>query len=170
MDKLHIRDEVPADIDAVRAVETAAFGRPEEAQLVDLLRTNGAAVISLVAEWEGGIAGHILFSPVTADDAPEARLLGLAPVAVAPGQQRGGIGGALIRAGLARAESLGCDGVVLLGHPEYYPRFGFVPASRFGICCEYDCPDEAFMALPLREGGLAGVTGLVRYAPEFATV
>lgn len=170
MENLYVRDEVPADHDAVRAVETAAFGRPEEAQLVDLLRANGAAVISLVAAWEGGIVGHILFSPVTADAAPQARLLGLAPVAVAPAQQRLGIGGALIRAGLARAMALGYDGVVLLGHPEYYPRFGFVPASRFGIRCEYDCPDEAFMALPLREGGLVEVTGLVRYAPEFGAV
>lgn len=167
---MHVCDFAPAHADAVSGIVTAAFDRPEEAHLVDALRDGGKAVIELVALHDGVVVGHILFSPVTADDAPDARLLGLAPVSVSPHAQRQGLGGALIREGLSRAAALGYQGVVLLGHPEYYPRFGFVPASRFGIRCEYDCPDEAFMALPLAPGALDNIHGLVKYAPEFATV
>lgn len=169
MAEIVVRDEAPGDHARVRAVVEAAFGRAAEADLVDAIRTNGNAVISLVAEGPGGVAGHVLFSPVTVEGS-DARVLGLAPVAVAPGAQRQGAGGALIRAGLARAEALGFAGVVLIGHPAYYPRFGFVPASRFGLRSEYGVPDEVFMAIALRPGALAGVRGLVRYGAEFAGV
>lgn len=164
-----IRPEIPADIPQIHAVVAAAFETDAEARLVDALRASGNATISLVAEQEGAIVGHILFSPVTVDGTA-VPVLGLAPVSVVPAHQRQGIGGALIREGLTRAAARGYTAAVLLGHPEYYPRFGFVPASRFGLRCEYDCPDEAFMALELSPGALAGLSGLVQYRAEFAEV
>lgn len=96
--------------------------------------------------------------------------MGLAPMAVMPAAQRRGIGSALIRSGLERCAQLGYSAVVVLGHPEYYPRFGFVPASRFGIGCEYEVPDEVFMALELEPGALTGMSGTIRYHPAFAEV
>lgn len=165
-----LRPELPADRAAVRAVNEAAFGQPAEAGLVEVLHRAGAAVVALVAEVDGTVAGHILFSPVTVEPPAGRLLLGLAPMAVAPPRQRSGLGSRLVREGLARCKAAGAAGVVVLGHPEYYPRFGFVPAHRLGLRCEYDVPPEAFMALELTPGGLAGVTGLVRYHPAFAGV
>ena len=97
-------------------------------------------------------------------------LVRMGPVAVAPAHQREGAGGLLIRAGLARCEEMGITAVVLLGHPDYYPRFGFVPSVEFGIDSEYDVPAEAFMALELRPNGLHGKTGRGTYHPTFNTV
>jgi putative acetyltransferase len=94
--------------------------------------------------------------------------MGLAPMAVLPARQRQGIGSALVRDGLGRCRELGYEAVVVLGHPGYYPRFGFVPASRFGIGCEYDVPAEVFMALELVPGALRGKPGTIRYHPAFA--
>lgn len=164
-----VREETLADTAAVRDVVTAAFGQPGEAGLVDSIRANGRAVISLVAEEDGVVVGHILFSPVTLEEGT-ARVLGLAPLSVAREHQRRGIGGELMRAGLARARELEYEAVVLLGHPEYYPRFGFVPASQFGLHCEYDAPADAFMAIELRPGGLAGTRGLAKYCEDFAAL
>jgi putative acetyltransferase len=162
-----IRDEQPGDIPAIRAVNMAAFPTPAEADLVDALRTEASGLVSLVAEDEPGvIVGHIMFSPVTlAGEAP--LLMGLAPMAVMPGRQRQGIGSRLIAAGLERCGQLGAAAVVVLGHADYYPRFGFAPASRFGLRCEYDVPDDVFMARELRGGGLNGLTGTIRYHSEF---
>jgi putative acetyltransferase len=128
--------------------------------------------VSLVALCDGALVGHIFFSPVTIAAAPvELVPMGLAPVGVLPAYQRAGIGGALVRAGLAACRALGARAVVVLGHPSYYPRFGFVPARRFGLHCEYVPPDDdAFMARELQPGALAGVTGVVRYAPAFANL
>jgi putative acetyltransferase len=163
-----IRVETAQDVAAVAAVERAAFGRSEEAELVDRLRTSGSPYVSLVADAGDAVVGHIFFSPVTIATAPPDLLpMGLAPMAVLPERQRSGIGGALIRAGLDSCRALGARAVVVLGHPAYYPRFGFVPAVRFGLRCEYDAPEEAFMALELMPGALRGVRGLVRFAPAF---
>ena len=166
---LLVRDETLSDTAAVREIVTAAFGQPGEAGLVDSIRANGRAVISLVAEENGVVVGHILFSPVTLEEGA-ARVLGLAPLSVAPEHQRRGIGGELMRAGLERARELDYNAVVLLGHPEYYPRFGFVPAAKLGLHCEYDAPVEAFMAIELRPGGLAGARGLAKYCEDFAAL
>jgi putative acetyltransferase len=163
-----VRDERPPDRAAVRAVNEAAFGQPAEANLVEALHQAGAAVVALVAEREGTIAGHILFSPVTVEHARGRRLAGLAPMAVAPERQRQGIGSLLVREGAARCLAAGCDGIVVVGHPEYYPRFGFVPAHTLGLRTEYDVPPEVFMALTLPGRSLAGVSGLVRFHPAFA--
>jgi putative acetyltransferase len=148
---LSIRHEELEDVAAVRFVNEQAFGREAEANLVEALRAAAKVAISLVAIQDDAVVGHILFSPVAIEPAGgAARPLGLAPVAVLPACQRGGIGTLLIEAGLAECRKGGFDGVMVLGHPEYYPRFGFIPAGRFGLNCEYDAPEEAFMALELR--------------------
>jgi putative acetyltransferase len=164
---VRIRRERDADADAIRRVHHAAFGQPDEGRIVEALRAAGAATLSLVAELDGAVAGHIVFSPVTIDRATG--VVGLAPMAVDPAHQRAGIGSALVRAGLDELRSLGHGAVVVLGHVAYYPRFGFVPASRFGLRCEYAVPDEVFMALELRPGALAGRAGTVRYRPELTS-
>lgn len=165
-----IRDEAAADRAGVRRVNERAFGQPAEADLVEALHRAGAAVISLVAEVDRQVVGHILFSPVTVEPAAGTRLLGLAPMAVDSEWQRQGIGSDLVRTGLARAAAAGYDGIVVLGHSGYYPRFGFRPAAECGLGCEYDAPPEAFMALALPGRSLDGVPGLVRYHPAFGQV
>lgn len=167
--EVDVRDEEPFDHDAVRAINEAAFDTAAEANLVDTLRTSAMPCISLVAEVNGEVVGHIMFTPVTLDDAG-GLVMGLAPMAVAPDSQRHGIGSALVREGLARCGRLGAIAVVVLGHPEFYPRFGFVPASRFDIGCEYDVPDEAFMAIELAEGSLDCVSGTARYHAAFGSL
>ena len=153
----------------VRAVNEAAFGQRVEADLVEALHRANVVVVSLVAELDGYIVGHILFSPVSVDGT-STPLVGLGPMAVLPQFQRRGIGGLLIREGLERCRESGIEGTVVVGHPEYYPRFGFRPAHQFGLHCEYDVPPEVFMTLELVPGSLHHVTGLVRYHQAFANV
>lgn len=162
-----IRAEEARDRDAVRAVNLAAFETPAEADLVDALREQAEPVISLVAEDHGQVVGHILFSPVTLSGHPDLRIMGLGPMAVAPGHQRSGIGSALARAGIELCSRLGSGAVVVLGHPHYYPRFGFMPSTRFGIRSEYDVPEDVFMILELQPGYLLGASGTVRYHTAF---
>ncbi|MCC6763679.1 MAG: N-acetyltransferase [Deltaproteobacteria bacterium] len=161
-----VRAEAPADADAVREVVTRAFGRTDEARLVDALRAAGKATIALVGERGGRVAGYVAFSPVTLDGAPLG--LGLAPLAVAPEAQRAGIGAALVRAGLDACRTARVDVVVVLGSPVYYGRFGFVAAEGRDLRSEYDVPPGVFQALELRPGTLGGRAGVVRYAEEFA--
>jgi len=165
---MQIRTEIEGDQAAIRALNEAAFEGSAEADLVDGLRQNAAPIISLVAEDEGSVVGHIFFSPVTHSDDAELQLMGLAPMAVTPDLQRTGIGSALIEAGLEQCRSLGCAGVVVLGHPNYYPRFGFESASAFGIVSEYDVPEGVFMVLELQKGALADKSGRVHYHREFS--
>lgn len=147
-----MRPALAADHPAIRAVETAAFGRPDEADIVEAVRTGGAALVELVAEADGGLVGHILFSRMSVT--PVRFIAGLAPVAVSPAAQRRGIGGALCRAGLEALRVLGCEAVVVLGHPAYYPRFGFSTAAAAAIASPY-AGSPAFMALELMPGALA---------------
>jgi putative acetyltransferase len=163
---MHIRSEEPTDIGAIHAVNRAAFETSTEADLVDALRKQAHPIVSLVAEDAGAIVGHIFFSPVTLSG-HALTMMGLAPMAVLPAQHRRGIGSALVRAGLERCRELGFAAVIVLGHAEYYPRFGFVPASRFGIGCEYDVADRVFMALELERGSLRGKSGTIRYHAAF---
>jgi putative acetyltransferase len=166
-----VRPESAADHAGVHLVHERAFRQPDEADLVDALRQAAAPQVSLVAEADGRLAGHIFFSPVTlAPACPDLQGMGLAPVGVLPELQSRGIGSQLIRAGLDACRQLGQDFVVVLGHPEYYPRFSFVAAQTYGLRSEYRVPDEAFMALEMRAGALAGRAGLVRYHPLFATL
>jgi putative acetyltransferase len=167
---MQIRTERPEDIPGIRTVNLTAFDTRTEADLVDALRSHAEPVISLVAEEYQVIVGHILFSPATLTGHSDVRIAGLAPMAVVPERQRQGIGTALVREGLDRCRQLGFAAVIVVGHPEYYPRFGFTPASRFGIACEYDVPENVFMALELEREALKGKAGTVRYHPAFAGV
>jgi putative acetyltransferase len=164
-----VRLEEPGDIDAIRETNALAFGSPLEASLVDALR-GSEHYLSLVAGVDGEVVGHILFTPVRLEPPASVQIAGLAPMAVRPAHQRQGIGGQLVRAGLDQCRQRGYSAVVVLGHPEYYPRFGFVPGHTFGLTCEFPSPQEAFMAIELVSDALKGVSGLVRYLPAFAEV
>jgi putative acetyltransferase len=165
---VRIRPERADDAAAVRAVHCAAFPTDAEARLVERLRACGAACVSLVAEVDDAVVGHVLFSPVSVVAASGCRQgLGLAPLAVLPAHQRCGVGSALVREGLAVCRQAGWAFVVVLGHPGYYPRFGFRQASAAGLGNEYGA-DKAFMVLELQPGSLPAGGGLVRYGPEFA--
>lgn len=160
-----IRDEREADHAAVFSLNATAFPTDAEARLVDALRTRAHPTISLVAEDEEGIVvGHILFSPVTLREHPDRFLMGLAPMAVLPERQRSGIGSALVQAGLKSCATLGVGAVVVLGHPDYYPKFGFVPSVGFGVVSTYDVPPEFFMALELKHCSLDGGGTVVYHA------
>ncbi|MGH8886645.1 MAG: GNAT family N-acetyltransferase [Egibacteraceae bacterium] len=163
-----IRPESPRDHAAVRAVHAAAFGHAAEADLVDALRDSPAWVpqFSLVAESDGGIVGHVLLTRVAIATGAG---LALAPLGVLPHRQRRGVGSALVRAVLEAAATAGEPLVVVLGDPAYYGRFGFLPASRYGVTCAYDVSDEVFQALPLPTYSGAP-RGLVRYPEPFSAL
>ena len=165
---LVIRPETPEDSAAVRNINEEAFGSSIEADLVEKLRSRQAYTLSLVAADGDKVIGHILFSPVTIESRDTSfGALGLGPMAILPSYQRKGIGSQLVHAGLQECKCLGHEIMVVLGHPDYYPRFGFVPASTYGIKCKYDVPNEVFMVLELRPGALSGRSGVVKYQPEF---
>jgi HAD superfamily hydrolase (TIGR01509 family) len=162
-----IRQETPADIPGIRRVEEQAFQRLAEADLVDLCRKRGKVSLSLVAILDGGVAGHVLLTPVRLEPPNDGlRGLGLGPVAVLPEYQRRGIGSSLIRSGVEVCRARSYDFIVLLGDPRYYSRFGFKPARSFGLSSDYGDGDE-FQALEVRSGALAGACGRVKYIPEF---
>lgn len=170
MDSFYIRPEGPGDPDAIFEVNLQAFGQDGEARLVNALRDDGDydRDLSLVAVHGGRIIGHILFPPITiVSDTAETAALALAPLAVHQDFQCLGIGAALIEEGLKECQRLGHRIVIVVGHPGYYPRFGFTRARDFGICVPFPCPDEALMALPLACGALDGISGIVRYPPAF---
>lgn len=162
-----IRNESRSDRAAIHAVNTAAFETPSEAELVNALREQAQPIVSLVAEMQDRIVGHILFSPVVLPGFSHLKIMGLAPMAVIPDYQRSGVGSALVRTGLEQCRKLGCGAVVVLGHPGYYPRFGFHPAADASVGCEYEAPPEAFMLLELEPGYLSGAAGTVRYHAAF---
>ena len=167
-----IREETPEDFEAVRRVNELAFGRTQEAALVEALRVSATPYVSLVAEDGGRVVGHIFFSPVrvqSEDAAHDAVALG--PMAVLPDAQGRGVGSRLVLEGLEECRRRGHEVVFVLGHPEYYPRFGFVPTKARGITCEFPVPEEAFMLRELREGAAAARGGgVVKYHPEFGKV
>lgn len=164
---MEIRDERASDAEGIRQVVVAAFGREAEARLVERLRATGKAQASLVAEVGGRLLGHVLFSPIVIEAAGNTvKVAALAPLAVLPAFQRLGIGSALVSAGLGRLKA-SAAAVLVVGEPQYYLRFGFVPASRFGIRCPFPAPDEYFMALELVPGSLKNCSGLARYGHEF---
>lgn len=164
-----VRHQQESDIKDIREVNGYAFDQLDEADLVDALRASGKAVVELVAEEEDddSIVGHVMFTPMSIDGS-ELKVAGLAPMAVLPEYQGQGIGSLLISEGLDECRLLGYDAVVVLGHPDYYPRFDFKPAAEFGLCAPWDdIPNEAFMAIELHAGALQGVCGIARFASEF---
>jgi putative acetyltransferase len=166
-----IREEAPGDVAAIHRLNTAAFETEAEAKLVDALRAADVLLLSLVAEADGEIVGHIAFSPVVVDSAQSrSQGVGLAPMAVAPAYQRRGIGGRLIEDGLRRLRDARHRFCVVLGHPEYYARHGFKRASDYGLRWERPAPDDVFFVCELSAGGLAGVSGTVRYRRELDAV
>jgi putative acetyltransferase len=185
---VRVRPESPGDVAAIRRVNELAFEGTAEADLIDALRSAGAVTLSMVAvvgdepaiggetadgeaTTGGEVIAHALVSPVTImTDHAQLPALGLGPVGVRPDLQGRGVGTMLIEACLEHARAAGHTAVVVVGHPGYYPRFGFLPASRWGLFWEEDVPDEAFMALELRPGALAGISGIVRCRPEFTGV
>ncbi len=164
-----VRAEEPRDVANVRAINLAAFEQVTEADLVDTLRSECDDALSLVADVNGETVGHILFTPATIETPRDIVVgMGLAPMAVLPDHQRQGVGSLLVREGLEILRQKRCPFVILVGHPEYYPRFGFRPASEVGLSCQWEgVPDEAFMALIMDEEAMQGVSGTVRYRPEF---
>jgi len=166
---IKIREEQQQDVPVIREVNIRAFGQSHEAAIVDKLRENCDDLLSLVATIQNQVVGHILFSPATIES--EDRTLqgaALAPMAVLPEYQRQGIGSGLIRTGIQELKNRQCPFVIVLGHADYYPRFGFEPASRYGIRSEWEVPDQAFMILVLDESEIQGISGVARYRPEFA--
>jgi putative acetyltransferase len=163
-----LRSEEQSDGPSIERVNRLAFGRSEEALLVARLRDSPAFIpgLSIVAQEDEGIIGHILFTRVHIDPPTEVRVCTLAPLAVLPAFQRRGVGSALARRGIDVATRLGEDLVILVGHPAYYPRFGFEPASRLGLRCPFPVQDEAFMALRLRPD-VPPISGEVVYPPAF---
>lgn len=168
-----LRAEEVADRDEVRRVIEAAFGQPDEADIVDRLRANGDLFMSHLADRKGRIIAHLAFSPAQVlDDDGVPRdirggLLALAPMAVAPDYQRQLVGQGLLRSALMRLERAGVGAVVVLGHPTYYPRFGFTPASAFGLRCPFDAPDAAFLLRVFGEHPADSFRGMLKYAPAF---
>jgi putative acetyltransferase len=166
-----IRKEQPEDMEKIRQLNLRAFETETEAKLVDTLRQSGIPLISLVAEEKDKLIGHILFSPVSIDENfSTPAIAGLAPMAVLPNWQKKGIGSRLVREGLKHCKQSGYAAVVVLGHPDYYPRFGFVPSVRYGIKSEYDVPDNVFMIKKLENDALKGLRGMVRYHQAFKDI
>jgi len=162
---MNVRFERPGDIEKIKGVNLQAFETGTEADLVDTLRNTDLELISLVAEENGEVIGHILFSPVTL--AGDLRIMGLGPMAVIPNWQSKGVGTKLVNAGLQACEKAGYEAVVVLGHADYYPRFGFAPSVNFGIKSEYDVPPEVFMVKELRKGAFKGASGTIKYHQVF---
>jgi putative acetyltransferase len=165
------RQEGPEDAEAIRRVNAEAFGQPQETRLVEQLRANHGILLSLVALVDDQVVGHILYSPVRLGEGNhEVGGAGLGPMAVLPAFQGKGVGSKLVTEGNERLRQAGCPFIVVLGHPGYYPRFGVVPASRHGVGCQWDVPDEAFMLLPLDGAGRVLPPGVAWYRDEFLTV
>ena len=165
-----IRNESAKDIEAIYKLNSSAFPSEAEAKLVDPLRELDQTAVSLVTESSRRVVGHILFSEVTLSDHPELKVVGLGPMSVTPEYQRNGIGSALDKAGLEACKTEGYEAVVVLGHPSFYPKFGFQPSTEFGFKSEYDVPQEVFMALELRQNSLSEASGVISYHAEFSAV
>lgn len=166
---IKIWKECPEDAPAIRSIIERAFGQPQEADLVEMLRRGCDRLVLLVAMDEGLPVGHVLFSPAVIE-APGGviRGMGLAPVAVLPECQRRGVGSALIREGIEKLRSASCPFIIVMGHADYYPRFGFESASRRNIRPQWEgIPDESFMLLILDEPAMRSVSGVARYRKEF---
>ena len=167
--KMKIRPETNKDQQHIYKVHHLAFGQEDESKIVDKIRAgeNYINELSLVMENKGNIIGHILFSKIKIKGVKDFETLALAPMAILPNFQNQNIGSQLVRAGLAKAKELNFDAVIVLGHKDYYPKFGFQPASTWKIKCPFEVPDEVFMAIELHQGSLIEKAGTVEYPKEF---
>ena len=165
-----IRPEQTHDHQDVFNINAAAFDTNAEARLVEALRKDAYPIISLVAEVDHQVVGHIMFSPVMLNGRTDPQMIGLAPMSVATHLQRSGIGSALVREGLKRSKTHGFVAAVVLGHPTYYPRFGFKPSSAYNLKSEYDVPEDVFMILELQPGVLQAESGAVQYHKAFSNL
>ena len=169
-----IRTELPSDVEPIWVLNSSVYGNVAEANLVNDLRECGCEFLSLVAEIDHRIVGHILFTPVELLDdlyqINDARLMGLAPMAVDPEFRNNGIGSELIRVGLEYCKKLDYDAVAVLGHSKFYPKFGFIPSSNYNIKSEYDVPEDVFMIHELIEESLRGLRGTILYHDNFNKV
>lgn len=164
---IEIREERGEDIAAIRDVNKRAFDQDHEGKIVDALRSNGAVLLSLVATVDDRVVGHIMYSPITVGDVTGAAL---GPMAVVPEHQGQGIGSKLVQAGNLRLKDAGWPFIIVLGHANFYPRFGFKPAGTLGITCEWEVPEDVFMLLVLHQEKMQGVSGLAKYRHEFTSV
>jgi len=172
MERIIIREEKAEDVRAIFGINKAAFGREDESLLIDRLRSGKEFIpeLSLVAENKIGIVGHILFSEIRIKGQEDHVSLALAPMAVLPEFQNRGIGTMLVREGLRKAKALKYESVIVLGHKTFYSRFGFKPASKWGILCPFEVPDEAFMGIELTSNALENRSGVVVYPKAFLEV
>ncbi len=168
-----IRKETPDDFQQVARVIEMAFRQKNEAVLVEKLRhnINYNANLSIVAEYNGNVIGHILFFPIVIRKGETSMAsLALAPLSVSPEFQKMGVGGRLTQEGLRKAREIGFTSVIVLGHPEYYSSFGFVPARQWGITAPFEVPEDALMGIELEEDALKNAAGVVEYPQEFSEV
>ncbi len=164
---IRLQEESDTCLSEIRTINEAAFGDSLAADLIDALRSNKKVDLSLVAEVNNELVGHIMFSPVIVEGAMSSkRRTALAPVAVIPEQQRTGVGTALINEGLKKCKTMGIDYVILLGHKTYYPRFGFKPMKNHGLSSSYG-DGEHVMIRELTEGVVNTLSGKICYQPEF---
>jgi putative acetyltransferase len=166
---IEIREEIKDDFKAIREINDNAFHQPQEGNIIDKLRDSGCGILSLVAVKDNEIAGHILFSPIELEDYPElSGGMGLAPMAVPQKYQGQGIGSMLVREGIKRLKEKSVPFIIVLGHKHYYPRFGFEPASKYGIKCQWEgVPKEAFMIMILDRDKMKNIKGVAKYRDEF---
>jgi putative acetyltransferase len=171
---IHIRSETILDVESIRNVNIQAFKQENEANLVDAIRNSVHFIpeLSLVAETSNGeIVGHILFSQIfIGNHEQEWQTLGLAPMAVIPSHQNQGIGSYLVKEGIKRCKELGYRHIAVLGHPNFYPKFGFEKSSNYNIESPFPVPEDVFMIIELEEGALRGISGKVKYPPAFQLV
>lgn len=168
---LIIRDECTEDFPTVFEINSLAFDTDAEARLVNLMRRKARPVVSLVAERDDQILGHIMFTPVQIDgEAAGGRTMGLGPIAVHPDAQGQGIGARLVQAGLDACRALRTELVFVVGDPEYYHKFGFKPAADSGFHYKDEKFDNVFSVLELTKGAASGLSGEVLYHPAFDNV
>jgi len=165
-----IRDERKNDYDEIKKINDLAFGQENEGKMVEVLRKtlDYNPELSLVAEIKNKIVGYILFYPIKIKNKKgEFTVLSLAPMAVHPEYQNKGIGSKLVKSGIEIARGNGFGAVIVVGHPKYYPRFGFSHASKWGLKLPFDSPDDLFLALELKENYLKSCSGKVEYPKEY---
>ncbi|MBU8922225.1 MAG: N-acetyltransferase [Bacteroidales bacterium] len=167
---MKVRPELEKDFNTIRSITRAAFDNEEEPDLIEAIRESSYYIpeLSLVAETGGKVTGYIMFSRINVvGDNGDMEVLSLAPMAVIPDMQNRGIGSRLLRKGIEKCRELGHRIIIVIGHPEFYPRFGFVPARDAGFEVPFDVPDEAFMVTGLVDDALEGVGGMVIFSPPF---